>query len=187
MNKKLHTPEENIEVKEKKDKINKEIIHNILIGIVIFIYLVILNIALDKIPIERLEMDFKILSCILICLSVFLFEISYKKDNTKIMYHAIEIAILAFLTLTITYYSKMFNYNSRIYVQITAYLFAGYYILKDIIIYTKYKKKYVSSLSDIAEIIKKDEPVKKEATKRINLQEIQEALEKSEKEKEKND
>ena len=182
MNKKLDN-----EVKEKEDKVNKEIIYNVLIAIGIFIYLGILNVALDKMLIERLEMDFKILSCILIFLSVFLFERAYKKDNTKIMYHGIEMGVLAFVTLTITYYTKMFEYNPKIYIQLMAYLCSIYYIIKSIVIYTKYRKKCVSDLSDISEITKKDEPVKKEATRRINLQEIQEALEESQKEKKEDD
>ena len=41
-----------------------------------------------------------------------------------------------------------------------------YYIIKTIIIYFKARKKYLSSLSDVKEIVKKEKPIKKEAKKR---------------------
>ena len=40
------------------------------------------------------------------------------------------------------------------------------YLLKMMIIYTSGRKKQLNSLSDIAEIVKEDEPTKKTATKR---------------------
>lgn len=185
--KKLDDLTQNTQLKEVEEKINKEMMFNVLFAIGVFIYLAILNIAQGKIIMQRLEMDFKILSCVLAFVTVCVLEKAYKKDNTKLMYHGIEMGILAFATLTIPYYTNMFNYNVKIYILSIAYMFSSYYIFKNIVIYTKYKKKFVRSLSDISEITQKDEPVKKEATKRINLQEIQDALEKSQKEKKEDD
>ena len=54
----------------------------------------------------------------------------------------------------------------RFYLIASSISVATYYILKGIIIYTKEKKEYLNTLSDISEIVKEDEPIKKEAKKR---------------------
>ena len=50
-----------------------------------------------------------------------------------------------------TMYMKDFD----IYISLVSYTFAIYYIIKSIIISKRMKKKYIQSLSDIEEIIKK--------------------------------
>ena len=57
------------------------------------------------------------------------------------------------------------DYDFRLYLLFSSYAISAYFILKSIIIYTRGRKEYEKSFSDISEIVKKDEPKKKEATK----------------------
>ena len=59
----------------------------------------------------------------------------------------------------------IYEFDFRTYLLTSAFVFAIYYILKSIIIYTRARIKYLKTLSDISEIVK-DEPVVKEAKKR---------------------
>lgn len=60
----------------------------------------------------------------------------------------------------------LFQYHFQFYLLTSSYVFSIYYVLKAIILYTKGRRDYWKSLSDISEIVKKEEPIKKEAKKR---------------------
>ena len=66
-------------------------------------------------------------------------------------------------------FNKTYSWSKKIvfedYILITSYIFSLYYILKAIIIFTKEKREYLKSLSDIREIVD-IKPIKKEAEKR---------------------
>ena len=75
---------------------------------------------------------------------------------------------ISFFTLSATHISTLMKYNFRFYVLTFSYIFSTYYVLKCIIIYTKERRKYLESLSDISDIVKEDKPIVKEAKKRNN-------------------
>ena len=60
----------------------------------------------------------------------------------------------------------IFNFDFKTYSLVASYIYAIYFMLRCVIIYTKGKKEEIEKFSDIKEIVKKDEPTKKEATKR---------------------
>ena len=93
-------------------------------------------------------------------------EKAYKKDSGKDAISAIELLFLSIHSLSIMHVVTVFKYDFRYYLLTSSYIFSAYYILKSIILYTKEKKQYLDSLSDISEIVKKDEPIKKEAKKK---------------------
>ena len=95
-----------------------------------------------------------------------MFEKAYKEDNGKMAVDGIEILILSTSILTIDYIINRFNFMFKSYSLSISYVFAIYFVLKSIIIYTKGRKELERSLSDIQEIVKKEEPSKKEATKK---------------------
>jgi hypothetical protein len=109
----------------------------------------------------------QIASLIILFLSILTFEIAYHKDSGKIAINGIEILILAVHSLTMWHVTNKMNFQFNIYIVVSTYIFAIYYILKSMIIYTNEKRKYLNSLSDIHEIVSKD-PIKKEAKKRKN-------------------
>ena len=64
-------------------------------------------------------------------------------------------------TLSIQYVVTKYNFDFQLYLTVSSYVFAIYYVLKSIIIYTKMRKEYLRSLSDISDIVKEDKTTKK--------------------------
>ena len=171
----------------KKDKIDdatskgvsqqilKKIFINILQAAGIIIYFAILNVIYTKIEQERILNIVEICSGILLLTALILLEVSYKKDNESITISGIEYLVLAFHSLSIKYVITRYNYQFQIYLLTSSYVFSIYYILKAIILYTKGRREYLSTLSDISEIVKKDEPIVKEAKKRNEEVDIKKA------------
>ena len=152
---------------ESKKNIRKKVFENIIIAVAIMLYFILINFSYFRIKEEMLLNGLKIVSLIVLFLSIFLFEVAYHKDSGKLAINGIEVLFLAFYTLTIDHIVNRMNISIDVYIVYSTYVFAIYYVLKSIIIYTNEKRKYVKSLSDIHEIVSK-EPIKKEATKRKN-------------------
>lgn len=153
--------------KEVNEKYLKEIYLNILKAIIIILYFFVLNLSYENVSTEHLEIGIKAFTMIFLFISIYIFERAYKKDDDNLAIQGIEILVLATYTLTTDYITKKFDFNFKSYSLVAAYIFAIYFILKCIIIYTKGRKEISDELSDIKEIVKKSEPIKKEATKRI--------------------
>ena len=144
----------------------RDIFKNIIIAIGVIIYFAILNFTYFKIEQEKILSVIEICSGVLLLAALILLEIAYKKDSGKFTISAIEFLVLAFHSLSIKYVITRYDYQLQFYLLTSSYVISIYFILKAIIIYTKGRKKYLDTLSDIPEILKKDEPVKKEAKKR---------------------
>ena len=157
--------------KESNKKTRKKIFENILIAIIIMIFFMTINITYFKIEETMLLNVMKIISFVILIFSIILFEIAYHKDSGKIAINGIEALVLAFYILTIWQEVKKFDVEFDLYILFSTYLFAIYYVFKSILIYTKDKRDYLKSLSDIHEIVQ-IEPVKKEAKKRKKLNKI---------------
>ena len=173
-------------MKEINEKHMKKIYLNVLKAIIIMLYFFVLNVAYSNVSAGYLEKGIEICTMIFLFVAIFIFEVAYKKDNDDLAIQGIEILILATYTLTSQHITKKFEFNFKSYSLVASYIFAIYFILKCIVIYTKGRKEMAEDLSDIKEIVKKDEPVKKEATKkqhkkRENEIEIKTNLEKEKK------
>ncbi len=153
-------------MKEVKEKYLKEIYLNILKAIIIVLYFFVLNLAYKNISTEHIELGIKIFTMIFLFMAIYIFERAYKKDDDNLAIQGIEILVLSAYTLTSRHITNKFNFEFRTYSLVASYIFAIYFILKCIVIYTKGRKEEAENLSDIKEIVKKDEPVKKEATKK---------------------
>ena len=168
-----------IENKLKKDKESKQIpqeslkdiFKNIIFAIGVIIYFAILNFVYPRVEQELILNIVEICSGILLLAALVLLEMAYKKDSGKFTIIAIEFLVLAFHSLSIKHVITKYDYQFQVYLLTSSYVISIYYILKAIIIYTKGRKKYLDNLSDIPEILKKDEPVKKEAKKRNEIEE----------------
>ena len=153
-------------MKEVNEKYLKEIYLNILKAIIVVLYFFVLNLAYENINSEYLEIGIKIFTMIFLFIAIYIFEKAYKKDDEKLALQGIEILVLATYTLTTEHITTKFNFNFKSYSLVASYIFAIYFVLKSIIVYTKGRKELAEDLSDIREIVKKDEPVKKEATRK---------------------
>ena len=153
-------------MKEINEKHMKKIYLNVLKAIIIMLYFFVLNVAYSNVSAGYLEKGIEICTMIFLFVAIFIFEVAYKKDNDDLAIQGIEILVLATYTLTSQHITKKFEFNFKSYSLVASYIFAIYFILKCIVIYTKGRREMAEDLSDIKEIVKKDEPVKKEATKK---------------------
>ena len=128
-------------------------------------YFIVLNFAYTRMNLERLTNDIEVFSGIFLVLGLVMLERAYKKENGKLAISGIELLVLSMHSLSINHVITFYQYDFRFYLLTSSYVFAIYYVLKSIIIYTKEKREYLKKLSDISEIVK-EEPIKKEAKKR---------------------
>ena len=153
-------------MKEINEKHMKKIYLNMLKAIIIMLYFFVLNVAYSNVSAGYLEKGIEICTMIFLFVAIFIFEVAYKKDDDDLAIQGIEILVLATYTLTCQHITKKFKFDFKNYTLVASYIFAIYFILKCIFVYTKGRKEMAENLSDIKEIVKKDEPVKKEATKK---------------------
>ena len=147
-----------------EETINK-IFYNLIRAIIFMIYFLALIITYEKAN-QYTELLIRIPAAAMLLAGLIYLEKSYKKDEGKSLLISIELFIMSIHTLAITYITTKFNFNIQIYIIAVSYIFAIYQTLKSIIIYTKERKDYLNNLSDVKEIVKKEKPVKKEATKK---------------------
>lgn len=152
--------------KEVSQQILKKIVRNLLKAIGIMFYFIVLNLAYLNMKQERLVGDIKVFAGAFLVIGMLFLEKSYKKDDGSLAITGIEFLFLSLHSLSIMHVITLFKYDFRFYLLTSSYLFSIYYVLKAIILYTKERKEYLNSLSDISEIVKKEEPIKKEAKKR---------------------
>lgn len=158
-------------MKEVNEKYLKEIYLNILKAIIVIVYFFILNMAYENVKSEYLELGIKIFTMLFLFISIYIFEKAYKKDDGNLAIQGIEILVLSAYTLTTEHITNKFDFNFKYYSLVASYIYAIYFILKGIVIYTKGRKELAEDFSDIREILKKEEPVKKEATKKVKSKE----------------
>ena len=150
-------------LKEVDEKTMKDVYANIVKAILVIFYFLIVNLAYENVNIETLNRGIQLFTMIFLFITIFIFEISYKKDDTKLAIEGIELLVLSFITLTIDHVITKYHFELKPYALVISYVYAIYFILKGIVIYTKGRKQYADSLSDIREIVKKEEPAKKES------------------------
>ncbi len=144
----------------------KTILKNVLKAIGIICYFLILAYATTKMNVDRLAEDIKIFAGAFLAIGILILELAYKQDNGKKAITGIEFLVLSIHSLSIMHIVNLFKYDLKKYLFISAIVTSVYYIIKGIVVYTREKREYLKGLSDIADIVKEDEPVKKEAKKR---------------------
>ena len=155
-----------IEKKEVDEKFLKKIYLNVLKAIIVVVYFLVMNLACENMETQYFERGVQLCTMIFLFISIFIFELAYRKDEDDLAIQGIEILILSAFILTSKHISKKFNFDFKNYSLVASYIFAIYFVLKGIVVYTKGRREMAEDLSDIREIVKKDEPIKKEATKK---------------------
>ena len=161
--------------KEISQEILKKIFYNLLRAIGVMIYFVILNLAYVNIKQEKLVGDIEVFAGAFLVAGIYMMEKASKRDSGEKAITAIELLVLALHSLSIMHIITFYKYDFRFYLLTSSYVFSIYYVFKSIVMYTKGRKEYLNSLSDISEIVKKEEPIKKEAKKR-NKEEMEEKV-----------
>lgn len=157
--------------KEISQELTKKIFLNLLRAIGIMAYFVILNLAYITMEQSRLIGDIKVFATTFLLAGLFMLEKAYKNDSGQTAITAIELLVLSMHSLSIMHIITFYKYDFRLYLLTSSYVIAIYYVLKAIFIHTRGRKEYLNSLSDISEIVKKEEPVVKEAKKRSEQEE----------------
>lgn len=167
----------------------KTIFKNLVRAILVMLYFITLNFAYTRMNLERLIGDIKVFSGVFLVLGLLALEKSYKEEKGSTAITAIELMALSMHSLSIMNVITMMKYDFRTYLLTSSYIIAIYYVFKAIVIYTMQKRKELKELSDISEIVKEDEPIKKEAKKRrpAKAKKAKAIKEESKKEVKKND
>ena len=144
----------------------KTIFKNLVRALLVMLYFITLNFAYTRMNLERLIGDIEVFSGVFLVLGLLALEKSYKEEKGSTAITAIELMALSMHSLSIMNVITMMKYDFRTYLLTSSYIIAIYYVFKAIVIYTMQKRKELKELSDISEIVKDDEPIKKEAKKR---------------------
>ena len=136
------------------------IFKNLLKAIGVMIYFIVLNFAYTRMNTDRLMNDIEVFAGIFLVVGLVMLERAYKKDSGNMALSGIELLCLSMHSLSINHVITFYQYDFRFYLLSSSYVFAIYYVLKSIIIYTREKRQYLKNLSDISEIVK-EEPIKK--------------------------
>lgn len=153
-------------LKKIKQIISQNVFINLIYITLITIYFIFFNIIKKYINPDIFLIYIKITSFVFLILTILIFEKAYKDDNDAIALNGLEFLVLSIFSLLILYIPRVFEISDTTYILSGLCLFIAYYVIKNILIYTRERKEELDKLSDIKEIVK-DEPIKKE-TKRKN-------------------
>ncbi len=142
--------------KEILKKIYSTIFENLIIAVIIMSYLLFIILGYINIEKNIYEIDLKVFTGVLFMITIFLFEMAYKKKNTKITIHSIECLVLAVCNLFFLYFYTIFFDKYKLIVGLISISFGTYYIIKSIAILIIMRRKYLKTMSDIVEILSKD-------------------------------
>lgn len=143
-----------------------KIIKNLLKAVGVVCYFIVLSFAYTRINLDRLVTDIEVFSGAFLVLGILALEKSYKDENGSLAITGIELLVLSMHSLSIMHVIALFKCDFKTYMGISSIVAVVYYLFKGIISYTKERREYLKGLSDISEIVKEEEPVKKEAKKR---------------------
>lgn len=153
---------------EIKDKMKKDIFTNISVAVVIityFIFIILGSIGTIK---NVRKIDINIFSLLFLGVTIFLFENAYRKENGSLAMYGIETLAVAVFTLFLPYIIyELDEVHKKYYLMASIYI-GAYYILKAIFVSARTKAKYLNSISDVKELVKKE---KLKVTNKDNLKE----------------
>ena len=136
--------------KEVSQEIRKNVFKNLALAIFIMLYFITLNILYTKLNEDMLLHCVEICSIIYILAGIIVLEISYKKDSGALAITGLELIVLSMHSLFINHITVVLNYDFRVYLLTSSYIFAIYYVLKAIFVYTRARRNYLGNIeSDI--------------------------------------
>ena len=141
-----------------KNEVRKDIFKNLLLGIAIIVYFIVLikgNAGGSK---DIATVYFNIYSILLLIFSIVLIEVAYRKNNGKTAVYGIELMVVAVLTMFLPYVLFELSRKYQNYYILSTLVISIYYIVKCIVINNRAKKVYVKEESDIEEISKTQKP-----------------------------
>ena len=147
-------------------KTAKKVFINLIIAVLIMAYFCIISAVYDNVQETGIIRVIKISTMVFLGIALILIEFAFKRESKTLLIHTFESLAFALHSLTTVYITRVFKLDFKGYILISSYIFSIYYVLKAILINTKARKEYLNELSDISDIVKKEEPTKKEAFKK---------------------
>lgn len=142
--------------KEIKEKLNIITFENLLISIFVMIYMIAVNLLFFNEPETIFSTSIKVSAITLAVLDVVLFEIAYRKENTTLAIHGIELLCFSLFILSIPYIYFYLNPVIIEIVMLASIFLSIYYVGKSMLIHIVENKKYINNLSDVLEILQDD-------------------------------
>lgn len=140
--------------KSEKLKIYKKMFYNLLLALGVLIYFIFLDLGYLKLEADVLKNDLKVFAVILLGFTIYFIEKAYHTSKGTYAVHAAELMILSIITLYMPYVYFYHNKIAQFIFSTSAVYLAIYYIIKCIIMYFLYKKRYITNASDISEIVR---------------------------------
>ncbi len=163
-----------------KKNIRDKIIANGAIGISILILVIAFMVAANFLSKNITKIIYSSCSAVLLLFSLIVVEIAYHKDSGEWALTGIEIMILSIFALFSPYI--FLRLRNEYLFTIMAFT-TVYYVIKIIKLYCNEKNKYLSEISDISEIIKKESQDVKAQEEKNRIQEITQQKRNEKKEK----
>ena len=139
--------------KETKQKIQKKVLKNCLIAVVILLTWESLKLIAINFEKQIATLIFNEVSVGVFLITLFLIEMAYKKDDDSLAIISIEMIFLSIATLLSPY---MLISKPKLYNLIIDVYFVIYYCVKNFYIFRNEKRKYLKEKNDITEIVKKE-------------------------------
>ena len=165
-----NSKEKTSKIRKLKQIMSQKVVQKVVLNLIyitfVTIYFVFFGIIEKYMNPDVFLIYIKATSFVFLILTILIFEKAYKEDNDTIALNGIEFLVISIFTLLILYIPRVIEIENTTYIVFGLCLFISYYIIKNILIYTKERKAELDKLSDIKEIVK-DVPIKKE-TRRKN-------------------
>lgn len=157
------------EPKEKNpimEETKKQILKNGIVVAIIILGFIGMFVGYSILQDNMFSRIWQVITMLILGASIVIFEVAYKKDSGVLAITGIEILVFACYVLTVEYIKIRFSFEVKWYIVLAAIVFLLYFVFKIVVIYTSGRKKLLNSYSDIADIVKEEEPKKKKAVKR---------------------
>lgn len=151
--------------KETKQKIQKKVLKNFLLAVVILLIWESFKFIAINFEKQNATLIFNEVSIGIFLITLFLIEMAYKKDDDSLAITSIEMIFLSIATLLAPY---MLISKPKIYTSLIDIYFVLYYATKNFYIFKNEKRDYLQEKNDIKDIVKKeskDELAKKQLEK----------------------
>lgn len=151
--------------KETKKKIQKKVLKNFLLAVVILLIWESFKFIAINFEKQNATVIFNEVSIGIFLITLFLIEMAYKKDDDSLAITSIEMLFLSIATLLAPY---MLISKPKIYTSLIDIYFVLYYAIKNFYIFKNEKRDYLQEKNDIKDIVKKeskDKLVKKQLEK----------------------
>lgn len=138
-------------------KMMQRVFDNLILAIVFLLYFFFINLGAMHIGQETFLVDLYVFSLFTLAISIYLFEVAYKKDKGRIAIHGIEVLIMAIITLLSLYLFQMQKDQFPLLLNAASLMFSVYFVGKSIYLYIKMKQRALKQNNDVHRIAKTKE------------------------------